>query len=91
MTDVDADAGLRAARSQARAATANPLGAATARLHYAARLEDALDLEAHYAYLLSKTEDRAEGMKAFLEKRNPAWTQPEQDVSEASPVGKGQS
>jgi len=32
-----------------------------------------------------------EGMKAFLEKRNPAWTQPEQDVSEASPVGKGQS
>jgi phosphatidate phosphatase APP1 len=43
MTDVDADSGLRAARSQARAATANPLGAATARLHYAARLEDALD------------------------------------------------
>jgi phosphatidate phosphatase APP1 len=43
MTDVDADAGLRAARSQARAATANPLGAATARLHYAARMEDAFD------------------------------------------------
>lgn len=40
---VDADAGLRAGRAQARAATANPLGHATARLHYAARLEDAVD------------------------------------------------
>lgn len=38
------------------------------------RLSDALDLEAHYAYLLSKTEDRAEGMTAFLEKRPPVFT-----------------
>jgi enoyl-CoA hydratase len=37
------------------------------------RLEDALDLEAQYAYLLSKTADRAEGMKAFLEKRKPLF------------------
>ena len=43
MTDVDADADLRTGRSQARAATTNPLGAATAHLHYAARLEDAVD------------------------------------------------
>jgi phosphatidate phosphatase APP1 len=41
--DVDTDAGLRAARPQARPATANPLGQAVARPHYAARLEDALD------------------------------------------------
>ncbi len=39
----DADAGLRAGRPQARAATSNPLGEATARLHYAARFEDAVD------------------------------------------------
>lgn len=37
------------------------------------RLEDALDLESQYAYLLSKTEDRAEGMKAFLEKREAVF------------------
>ena len=43
MTDVGADADLRTGRSQARAATTNPLGAATARLHYAARIEDAVD------------------------------------------------
>jgi phosphatidate phosphatase APP1 len=43
MTDVDADADLRTARPQARADTTNPLGAAAAHLHYAARLEDALD------------------------------------------------
>lgn len=43
MTDVGADADLRAGRSQARAATTNPLGAASAHLHYAARLEDAVD------------------------------------------------
>ena len=43
MTDVDADADLRTGRSQARAATTNPLGGATAHLHYAARLEDAVD------------------------------------------------
>ncbi len=43
MTDLDADADLRAGRPQARAATTNPLGAATAHLHYAARMDDALD------------------------------------------------
>ena len=37
------------------------------------RLDDALGLEGHYAYMLSKTEDRAEGMQAFLEKRDPVF------------------
>ena len=37
------------------------------------RLDDALDVEAQSAYLLSKTSDRAEGMKAFLEKRDPIF------------------
>ena len=43
MNDVGADADLRTGRSLARAATTNPLGAASARLHYAARIEDAVD------------------------------------------------
>jgi phosphatidate phosphatase APP1 len=40
---VDADAGQGTGGPQAPAATTNPLGQATARLHYAARLEDAID------------------------------------------------
>ncbi len=37
-------------------------------------MENALDLEASYSQLLSTTADRAEGMNAFLEKRDPVFT-----------------
>ena len=37
-------------------------------------LEEALSLEAASFGLLAGTEDMAEGMRAFLEKRSPAFT-----------------
>jgi len=37
-------------------------------------LEDAIALEASYFGLLSASSDKAEGMRAFLEKRAPAFT-----------------
>ncbi len=36
-------------------------------------LESGLDFEANCAAVLSNTEDRIEGVRAFAEKRKPVW------------------
>ncbi len=40
---------------------------------YELSLSQALDYEKRNFYLLFGTEDKAEGMKAFIEKRAPQW------------------
>ncbi len=70
MTDVGADADLRTGRSQARAATTNPLGAATARLHYAARIEDAVDRRVARALRARGWTVRVEGYPGY---GTPHW------------------
>ena len=41
---------------------------------FAMEMENALDLEAQYSRMLATTADREEGMKAFIEKRQPRFT-----------------
>jgi phosphatidate phosphatase APP1 len=68
--NVDAGEDLRTGRPQARAATRNPLGAATARLHYAARMEDALDRRVARALRTRGWTVRVEGYPGY---GTPHW------------------
>lgn len=69
MRDVDADADLRTGRSQARAATRNPLGA-TSQLHYAARIGDAVDRRVARALRARGWTVRVEGYPGY---GTPHW------------------
>lgn len=62
-----------AAQIAARAPVAVRLGKEAVNKSYEMTLAEGLALEQKYFYMLFATEDRQEGMQAFIEKRKPRW------------------